>query len=177
MIDSFVSIFVDCHWIVPVLVFAAVCFSVCLCKKSLYIFSTIGFSALGISIGLAISTVWGDFMSCFWIAFDIILIELVLLGIAKIVIFLFSFKKKVLDYAVIDGNPVPVDNMGNPNYDFLLGKEGECVTDLKPIGKAKINGRVYNVRSEKGYLYNGNFIVVVKTESSNIYVRKIKSLG
>ena len=178
MIDSFVSIFVDCHWIVSVLIFAsAVCFGVNLCKKSLFGFSVIGFLGIGISIGLGVSSVWGEFMHCFWMALDIIILEVALLGLAKLVIFLFSLKRKVSDFAVIDGNSVPVDEMGNPNYDFLLGHEGECVTDLKPIGKVKIDGRVYNVRSEKGYLFNGNFVVVVKTESSNIYVKKIKSLG
>ena len=84
------------------------------------------------------------------------------------------FKRKKKNSATINGNVVPVDDMGNPNYSFLIGKKGECTTDLKPIGKAKIDGKVYIVTSEKGYLYFGNAIEVVKTESSIIYVKKIK---
>jgi len=84
-------------------------------------------------------------------------------------------RKKKSNLIVVDGNKVPADEMGNPNYSFLVGKTGECITDLKPIGKAKICGHIFTVKSEKGYLYNGNFVEVVKTESTTIYVKKIKA--
>ena len=90
--------------------------------------------------------------------------------------FLFKIfrKRKNKNLIQVDGNIVPSDDVGNPNYSFLIGKIGECVTDLKPIGKAKIEGNIYNVKSEKYYLYNGNRVRVVRTEGSTIYVEKIK---
>lgn len=112
-----------------------------------------------------------------WLTVDTLLIFAVVLTTIKIIYLAKNKKlgkKKKKEYLVIDGNKVPADEMGNPDFSFLLGKEGVCVTDLNPSGKVEIDGVKYNVLAEKGYLYNGNKVKVIKCVSSSVYVEKIK---
>ena len=73
-----------------------------------------------------------------------------------------------------DGAEVKLTKEGNPDYNFLLGKEGFVKSDLKPSGKAKINGKIYDVSSGKDYIYASNKIKVVRVENTRIIVEKIK---
>lgn len=112
----------------------------------------------------------------FWGLVDTILIFGVVLGAIKLIYYFITKKTKgkKKEYLIIDGNKIPADEMGNPDFSFLLNKEGVCVTDLNPSGKVEIDGVKYDVLSEKGYLYNGNRVKVVKCVSSSVYVQKIK---
>lgn len=59
-------------------------------------------------------------------------------------------------------------------YSGLDGKEGIAVTDLRPSGKAEINGEKQSVVSIGEYIKCGERVRVIKIEGSRIVVRKIK---
>lgn len=59
-------------------------------------------------------------------------------------------------------------------YGHLLDKEGQLLTQCKPIGKAEIDGEIYEVMSfDNSFITKGAKIVVVDVEGENIYVERI----
>lgn len=56
-------------------------------------------------------------------------------------------------------------------FNSLLSQAGRLVTDLHPSGKAEINGKVYQVFSDGGYLERGQLVEVVEVQGSKIVVQ------
>ncbi|MFC2100645.1 nodulation protein NfeD [Bacteroidota bacterium] len=54
----------------------------------------------------------------------------------------------------------------------LIGKKGIAVTILRPAGNVEINGDIYNATAETGYIEKGEEILVVKHETTSLFVRK-----
>ena len=176
MIQGFIELFTMSDWMVLLsLGLALVCLSIEMFIHSFSLSGVIGIvlGALGLWIGISDS--WNNSNVLLWIIVDVLMIFLVVFVPLKLIALKLKRKKAKVDYILIDGNKIPADNMGNPDFSFLVGRTGECITDLKPSGKVKIDGKIYNVLSEKGYLFNGNFVRVVKTVSASIYVEKIKA--
>lgn len=57
-------------------------------------------------------------------------------------------------------------------YKKLVGKSGKAVSDLSLGGKAKINGKIYDVVSINSYIEKGSNIKVVEIKDNTIRVRK-----
>ncbi len=55
--------------------------------------------------------------------------------------------------------------------DILIGKRGEAITVLRPGGKVRIEGEVYDAIATLGMLDKGTLVVVERIETSQIYVR------
>lgn len=177
MIQGFVELFTSSDWMVLLsLGLALLCLSIEMFIHSFSLSGVIGIVLGAMGLWLGISDSWNNSKVLLWIIVDVLIIFLVVLVPLKLIALHIKHKKNIAkkDFLLIDGNYIPADSMGNPDFSFLIGRVGECVTDLKPSGKVKVDGHVYNVLSEKGYLYNGNAIRVVKTISSSIYVEKIK---
>lgn len=178
MVQGFISIFTDLSWfILLALAISLFCLAVEIFVPSFGFSGILGAILGALGIGLAINEMVENNQDYLWVVADIFIIFLVVLSVIKIIaiVILKNKKKRKVNYIVIDGNNVPTDDMGNPNFSFLIGKVGECKTDLNPSGKIVIDGGIYNVFSEKGYLYKGNHVVVTRTVSSSIYVKKVKS--
>lgn len=178
MVQGFISLFTDLSWfVVLALAVSLFCLAIEIFIPSFGLAGIMGFLLGALGVGLSINEMVEKKQDFLWIVADILIIFLVVLLICKLIAIAINKNKrrKKINYVVIDGNNVPTDDMGNPNYSFLIGKVGECKTDLNPSGKVEINGGIYNVFSEKGYLFKGNSVVVVRTVSSSIYVKKIKS--
>lgn len=120
---------------------------------------------------------WLDTADILWLVVDTLIIFVVVVLVIKITYVLLQKKKKKVkkETLVVDGKEIPADAQGNPDYSFLKGRAGVCVTDLNPSGKVDIDGEVYNVHSDKGYLYNGNMVRVIRVSGAIIYVDKIQS--
>ena len=54
----------------------------------------------------------------------------------------------------------------------LVGKEGVAYTVLRPSGKVKIDGKLYDAVSGLGMIDRGDEIIVIRTESAQLYVEK-----
>jgi membrane-bound serine protease (ClpP class) len=74
----------------------------------------------------------------------------------------------------IDGDDAPrlrPDVAAGPN--LLLGAAGVTTTVLRPAGKARIQGRLYDVVSEGGYVGEGRDIEVVTVSGNHVVVREV----
>lgn len=59
-------------------------------------------------------------------------------------------------------------------YQELLGRSGTAETDLRPSGKARLDGRRWDVLAESGLIEKGAEIHVVKVEGSRVVVRAVE---
>ena len=58
----------------------------------------------------------------------------------------------------------------DPTLATLQGKEGVAITDLRPAGTAKIDGRVVDVVTDGQYVERGNRIVVATIKGARVLV-------
>ena len=63
-------------------------------------------------------------------------------------------------------------NIASRQLQKLVGKSGKAVTKLSLAGKAKINGRIYDVVSIMSYIEKGANIKVEEIQDNTIMVRK-----
>lgn len=56
-------------------------------------------------------------------------------------------------------------------YQELLDRTGVAETDLRPAGKARLDGRRWDVLAESGSIEQGSSVRVVKIEGSRVVVR------
>lgn len=59
-------------------------------------------------------------------------------------------------------------------FAFQVGEKGKTVSDLKPIGKAEIFGKIYEVRSKGEWIGAGQEIKITKIDSKRIFVEPTK---
>jgi len=102
--------------------------------------------------------------------------SLVLAGslVTSIVALVWSFRKNSWDkFSLKNTNKAKV----NPNYTEGLQVElrGEAISDLKPIGKAEFNNRVYEVTSHGHLIESGDQVKIVKLSGNKIIVESINS--
>ena len=60
-------------------------------------------------------------------------------------------------------------------YTFQVGEKGKTVSDLKPVGKAEIFGKIYEVRSKGDWIGAGQEIQVTKVDHKRIFVEPINN--
>ncbi len=77
-------------------------------------------------------------------------------------------KKVSLAYE-LEGHVNEVDTTHDDG--FFVGAIGEAYGDIRPVGKARIGDKIYEVYSMDGYLENGASIVVDSIEGSKIFVK------
>lgn len=52
-----------------------------------------------------------------------------------------------------------------------LGMEGKAISDIKPIGKAEIGDKIYEVKSDAGLIRAGTIIYIHKLENNKIIIK------
>lgn len=63
-------------------------------------------------------------------------------------------------------------NVVEKEYRKLVGKSGKAITKINLAGKAKINGKIYDVTSINSYIEIGQHVKVVEIKDNTIMVRK-----
>jgi len=177
MVNGFICFFTETSLIVWIILTISL---ICLVSE-IFIpsFGLVGIGGLMMfcaGVGINVNKPWLDTTGILWLIADTLIIFIGVIGLIKLIYYFTQGKganKPKKQYLKMDGNQVPADDMGNPDFSYLKGKSGICVTDLKPSGKVEIDGDVYNVLSEKEYIYNGCFVRVIKTVGASIIVKKI----
>ncbi len=94
-------------------------------------------------------------------------------GLVTVVAVVYSFKSKSWDRfslkSVISSKVNDEDI-----FTFQVGEKGKTISDLKPIGKAEIFGKIYEVRSKGEWVGAGVPIQIVKIDNKQIFVEPIK---
>ncbi len=167
---EFTSIFTNMSWIVAVL----------LCVGLVFIFIEVlmpGFGFWGIAGGsLVVAGVTVRIVQGLTLVQSLTLILLVLAFlILMVMIMVLSAKRGILSKTGIFENrtSVPVDyNVTDKAVRKLVGNSGKALTSLNLGGKAKINGKVYNVQAVGSFIEKGSRLKVVAVKDNTIMVRK-----
>lgn len=62
------------------------------------------------------------------------------------------------------------DTLSAQDLSYLLGREGEAVTDLRPAGKVRIDGVLLDVQAQGVYLPRGSRVVIKSIQGNNLQV-------
>lgn len=104
----------------------------------------------------------------------IALIILALLGIMFAIILGLLSKAKLKSPLILkDEQRKEKGFISNSDLNYLLGKQGEAITDLRPTGTADFDGVEFDVISEGKYISKGTRLVIYKVQGSKLIVKAI----
>ena len=174
MFESFITLFTGAE--VVYFVFLAISIAMLVCKvffPNLTIFGICGiFTGVSAILIRCLKKGLSAVQIIMYIVYTSLIIALIVLTVKFVYLYVLSKKQK--EKAILkDGAVVNLTKEGNPDFNFLVGKEGDVIADLKPSGKAEIDGKIYDVTCVKEYIYATNKIKVVKIEDTRIIVEKI----
>lgn len=156
------------------LVFAAILLA---CAAALF-FLEIFIPSMGLltvcGIACAVGSVWLGFRHGTGTGLLVLLLNAALLPCA--IIFAFKMLPKspvVLEADAVGGKPDEIPD--DAAHQALVGKSGAAVTDLRPAGKAAIEGKRVDVLTEGGFISRGARVTVVRVEGNRIFVRQEKA--
>lgn len=125
----------------------------------------VGFLAMTIAIYLKT----GDFT-------ELVYLVLASVAVAFIVIvyFLKSGKELNISPAFILNEAMTSDRgySSEKDYGFLLNANGTVVSDLRPVGRAKIGEETYEVISTAEMISTGEAIIVTRVQGAKVYVKR-----
>jgi len=89
-----------------------------------------------------------------------------------IIAIVYSFRSNSWDrFSLKSTNKSKVND--NQILNFQAGETGKTISDLKPVGKAEIFGKIYEVRSKGDWIGAGQQITVTKIDQKRIFVEPI----
>lgn len=102
----------------------------------------------------------------------IAIIIVVIIAIMMTVLVLFFHKGK-------DKSPIklqekleaPEEFLNSSDVEYLIGKTGVAVTDLRPAGKCDVDGVTFDVRSEGSYITKNSQVKIVKVQGNTLIVK------
>ncbi|MDR2210911.1 MAG: nodulation protein NfeD [Spirochaetaceae bacterium] len=81
--------------------------------------------------------------------------------------------KTKIDQTASEGGGWQENGDVESDYKNLLGKTGRTITVLHPIGKAEIDGQVFQVEAGGSYMENGSTVRVIKVQGNTIIVGSV----
>lgn len=97
---------------------------------------------------------------------------LTVLGIMLVVILSLFAKGKISNHLVLkDEQKKEQGYISTSDLEYLLGKEGTAITDLKPTGIGDFSGVNFEVVSEGQYVRKGTKIVIYKVTGSKLIIK------
>ena len=136
-----------------------------------------GFGFFGITGGVSFS-IGVIIRICQGVSFAQVLFLILFAVIVLIVVgtlFIRSARKGVLGKTgLFENKPTLAKdyNVAKRELKSLVGKSGKAVTALSLAGRAKINGKVYDVQSTGSFIEQGSHVKVTKIVDNTIMVRK-----
>ncbi len=98
-----------------------------------------------------------------------------LLGILMAVILWLLSKGKLRSPIILEEEQRKTEGyISSSDLNYLLGKNGTAVTDLRPTGVGRIDGVNFDVISEGNYISGGTEIEIIKVEGAKLIVRVIE---
>ena len=126
--------------------------------------------SISIIAGIVIRFIRGFNLTQMLILVFIVAVILTMAGLAIV----HSAKVGLLSHSPLVNNKTAIlVNFTNEELNNLVGKVGFTITECRPIGKAKIEGNVYEVMADNQLLPEDTDIKVVRIEGNNIVVKGI----
>lgn len=63
--------------------------------------------------------------------------------------------------------------LSTSDLEYLIGKEGVAVTDLRPAGKCNIEGIEFDVRSEGRYIAKGSKVRISRIQGNTLIIKEL----
>lgn len=105
-------------------------------------------------------------------AFQMVLLLFIILSSA-FALFIIGNKKNWWKNTAFIQNSTAVNTYysdGTDNYSHLIDKVGVALTDLKPVGKMSLDGKIYDVVAENFFIESGKNIKITAVEGVKITV-------
>lgn len=100
---------------------------------------------------------------------------LAVLGIMLGVVLTFFAKGKLFKPLILtDEQKKEHGYISSSDLDYLLGKKGTTITDLRPAGSVDIDGVKFDVISDGEYISAGSNIEIFKVSGVKLLVKKVK---
>ena len=103
---------------------------------------------------------------------SIVGVVIIVVTAVYVIILLKFWAKRVTMSSTLEGADGSSSEAAPPD---LVGKEGESVTVLRPVGFAVIGGKRYQVVNDRSYLAKGERIRVVEVSGNRIMVTRVSS--
>lgn len=65
------------------------------------------------------------------------------------------------------------DFLNESDLEYLVGKRGTAITDLRPVGKCRIDDIEFDVRAENGYIKKGSQVRISRIHENTIMIKEI----
>jgi membrane-bound ClpP family serine protease len=103
--------------------------------------------------------------------YELALAILVLTGIVNLLVIIYGFRSGVWNKFSLKGT------MTSRNFDDRLlgleiGQKGKTVSDFRPYGEVEFGDKIYEAKSERGYLSQGTEVYIERLESNKIIINK-----
>jgi len=124
-----------------------------------------------IGVVLLVAAIVVGYVEFGWLHGSMILAGISAVSMIMFLLWMKYFQKTSVGRGLTLGTQLPSGN-DLPSASGLIGKSGVTTTDLRPSGRATIDGERYDVLADTGYISTGENISVVLVEGSRIVVRK-----
>ncbi len=103
-----------------------------------------------------------------------IMIAIVLLLCVSVILWIKYFPRTIMGKSMTLAKDGSDFKASDDQYQKLVGKEGESVTELRPAGIVAIDGARYDVVSDGSLIEKGARVRVIKTNGNRIVVRQAR---
>ena len=170
MWQEVINLFTTTSWIVWVLI--SVGFVLCIVEGIVPGFGVFGIVGIMCEVAAVVCQV------IFTNSVPQVLLLILFAALATVLIFLifvFSAKHGIMGKtALVENKPAVPYNYGvDKRFTKLIGKRGVTVSDCRPVGKVKLEGRIMEAISVGSMIEKGSQIRVVKIKDNTIYIDKI----
>lgn len=101
------------------------------------------------------------------------IIILAILGVMLgTILWLLSHGKLVKPIILEDEQKKEKGYLSSSDLEYLLGKEGTAITDLRPTGVGNFEGVQFDIISEGQYILKGSNIIIYKVKGSKLIVKE-----
>ncbi len=170
MWQEVINLFTTTSWIVWVLI--SVGFVLCIVEGIVPGFGVFGIVGIMCEVAAVVCQV------IFTNSVPQVLLLILFAALATVLIFLifvFSAKHGIMGKtALVENKPAVPYNYGvDKRFTKLIGKRGVTVSDCRPVGKVKLEGRIMEAISVGSMIEKGSQIRVVKIKDNTIYIDKV----
>ena len=103
----------------------------------------------------------------------IVIVIIVILAVMMAVIMTILSSKKVKGPIVLEEEVKGGQYLSSSDLEYLVGKKGTAVTDLRPAGKGKFEGIEFDILSDGKYIRKGEEIEIIRIRENRIIVSSI----
>lgn len=100
----------------------------------------------------------------------IIIVVIIALMMTMVVLFFYKGKDKS-PIKLQEKLETPEEFLNSSDVEYLVGKKGVAITDLRPAGKCDVDGVTFDVRSEGSFITKNSQVQIVRVQGNTLIVK------